>query len=391
VESLRLALGLLDQADSAMRARLLANLSVELSFTGDHEEQDRLSEQATAMARRLGDPAALVPVLALRLVTLWRADRVDERLALGDELEHLCEGFGQPQATLMAATVGCQAAMEAGDFTAAIRRLDTIDGIAAALRQPLALGYARLRQSVWAGIHGRLDDAERLADEAFEYTHMSLQPDAAAFHMGQLLSIRFHQGRLAEIIEDLEATAARYPGIVAFRTAGAMAAAELGHTDRARAGLAEIFGPGGTGLPDDLNWLVSMAFSAQASARLDDAASCARLAAELAPYGRLFVDNASTFWGSVELYRAMALACAGDRTDAIDAFSAAAAAHSRLDAPLLLAETRLEWAEALLRFGRPEDLGTAERLLAQALEVANRFGLHGLGRRARDARSACSH
>jgi class 3 adenylate cyclase/tetratricopeptide (TPR) repeat protein len=391
VESLRLALGLLDQADSAMRARLLANLSVELSFTGDHDEQDRLSDQATAMARRLGDPAALVPVLALRMVTLWRADRVHERLALGDELEHLCEGYGQPQATLMVATVGCQAAMEAGDFTAATRRLDTIDGIAAALRQPLALGYARLRQSVWAGIHGRLDDAERLADEAFEYTHMSLQPDAAAFHMGQRLSIRFHQGRLAEIIDELEATAAGYPGIVAFRTAGAMAAAELGRTDQARAGLTDIFGPGGTGLPDDLNWLVSMAFSAQASARLDDAASCASLAAQLAPYGRLFVDNASTFWGSVELYRAMALACAGDRTGAIDAFSAAAAAHARLDAPLLLAETRLEWAEALIRFGRPEDLGTAARLLGPALEVADRFGLRALGLRARDALSACPH
>jgi hypothetical protein len=87
----------------------------------------------------------------------------------------------------------------------------------------------------------------------------------------------------------------------------------------------------------------------------------------------------------------MALACAGDRTGAMDAFSAAAEAHSRLDAPLLLAETRLQWAEALLRFGRPEDLGTAERLLGQAQEVADRFGLQGLGRRARDARSACPH
>ena len=62
VDGLRAALALVGDGDSRVRAMLLANLSVELSFAGDHDEPDRLSDDATAMARRLGHPAALVPV-----------------------------------------------------------------------------------------------------------------------------------------------------------------------------------------------------------------------------------------------------------------------------------------------------------------------------------------
>jgi class 3 adenylate cyclase len=391
VEALRLALDLVPPEDSPTRARLLANLSVELAFTEDHSEQDRLSDEATAMARRLGDPAALVPVLALRLVTLWRADRVQERERLAAELEQLCEDYGQPQATLMAVTMGCQAAMEAGDFTSASRRLETIDRIAAALRQPLALGYARLRQSMWAALHGRLAESERLAEEAYEYTHMSQQPDAAAFRMGQILNIRLHQGRLGEILDELAAIGRAYPGIVAFRTAEAMAAAEVGRTDQARAALDSVFGAGGTGVTDDLNWLVTMALAAHAAARLGDRARCRWLADALEPYRDQFVDNASTCWGSVEHFRAMALCGAGDTVAARAAFEWAAAAHTRLDAPLLLAETRIEWSEMLLRTGAAEDRDLAGRLVAEALAVAERFDLRTVAERARRARAACTH
>jgi hypothetical protein len=321
-------------------------------------------------------------------VTLWRADRVREREFLADELEVLCDAYGQPQATLMAMTMGCQAAMEAGDFASASRRLETIDRIAAALRQPLALGYARVRQSMWAALHGRLSESERLADEAFEQTHMSQQPDAAAFRMGQIFNIRFHQGRLVEILDELSSVALVYPGIVAFRAAEAMAAAELGRTDRARAALDSVFGPGGTGVADDLNWLVSMALGAHAAARVGDVERCRALAGALDPYRDQFVDNASTCWGSVEHFRAMALSGAGEGVAARASFERAADAHARLDAPLLLAETRLEWAELLLRSENAGDRADAARLLRQALEVADRFDLRSVADRARSGAAA---
>jgi class 3 adenylate cyclase len=385
VAALRTALECAGTADSLVRARLLANLSMELSFTGDHREQDRLSDQAMAMARRLDDPAALVPVLSLRLVTLWRVDRVRERVALAAELEQLCRTYGPPQAVLQAATMGCQAAMEAGDFATADRHLAIIDHIAADLRQPLSLGYARLRQALRAALDGRLDESERLADEAYEYARASGQPDARAFWVGQRFYLRYQQGRLGEVTEDLAEAANAYPGIVAFRAAVAMVAAELGQFERARRALDAVFGPSGTGIPDDLNWLVTVAFSTQAAARLNDAELCGLLCEKLTPYRDQFVDNATTFWGSVERYLALALWCVGRHDDASAAIEKAAAAHARLDAPILLAMTRLDWATMLMGADQGgASTRDAAQLFGEALATAERLDLRTVARRARD-------
>ena len=219
IDMLRAALELAGSADSPTRAVLLAELSVELSFVGDHVEQDALSDEATAMAHRLGAPGPLIRVLSLRLATLWRADRVAERLDIDAELDTRCAAYGRGQPMLFAATMGCQAAMEAGDFETADERLEVVDRIAEELRHPLTVGYARLRQSIRAAVDGRLADSERLADEAYELCRASGQPDARAFWVGQRFNIRFHQGRLDEVIDDLAAVADEYPGIVAFRAA----------------------------------------------------------------------------------------------------------------------------------------------------------------------------
>ena len=321
VDALRSALALIGDADIRVRAMLLANLSVELEFVGDHDEQDRLSDEATGIARRLDDPAALVPVLAMRMVTLWRADHLDERLALASELEQLCVKYGRPQATLLVAYAGNQAAMEAGDFATADRRLATIDETAAALRQPLALGYARLRQSMRAAVDGRLAESERLADEAYEYARTSGQPDASAFWVGHRFNIRFHQGRLTETAEELAGAAEEYPGIVAFRAARAMVLADLDRFDEARQALDAIFAPGGTGVPDDLNWLTTIAFATHAAAGTGDRSRCAELVGALTPYRQQFVDNGTTFNGSVERYIGLALSCLERHSEAAASFA----------------------------------------------------------------------
>ena len=384
VDALRSALTLIGGDDSRVRAMLLANLSVELEFSGDHHEQDRLSDEAAAIARRLDDPAALVPVLALRMVTLWRADRLEERLALAVELEQLCAGYGRPQATLLAAYAGNQAAMEAGDFATADRRLATIDEIAAALRQPLALGYARLRQSMRAAVDGRLDDSERLADEAYGYARASGQPDASAFWVGHRFNIRFHQGRLDEITDELATAAEDYPGIVAFRAAMAMVAADLDRPDEARRSLDKLFGPGGSGVPDDLNWLTTIAFATQAAALVGDRHRCAELLGALLPFRGQFVDNGTTFNGSVERYVALALSCLGHRQQAEAAFANASNANARLDAPILSARTALEWAEATMCSDVDDSsIRFAREKFGEALTIADRLSLATIARRAR--------
>ena len=97
----------------------------------------------------------------------------------------------------------------------------------------------------------------------------------------------------------------------------------------------------------DLNWLPAMALTAVAAARLGDADVAARLRPMLEPYRHQFVDNASTFFGSVDHFYGLCCAVVGDDSAADVAFESAIVAHTRLGSPPLLARTQLEYADAL--------------------------------------------
>ena len=105
----------------------------------------------------------------------------------------------------------------------------------------------------------------------------------------------------------------------------------------------------------------------------------------LIPYRDQFVDNATTFWGSVERYIALAASCTGRHDEARASFERAVDAHSRLNAPILLARTRLEFAETTLI----ADMSSASRSFAvdhfrAALSTAERLELRTIARRARE-------
>src|SRR5205807_993706 len=92
-ESYRLALDVFDAAiaavgieDTATRARLLANLAVELTFSHrDMERRRALSDEALSIARRAGDRETLAHVLSGRHETIWHASTLEERLANSGE------------------------------------------------------------------------------------------------------------------------------------------------------------------------------------------------------------------------------------------------------------------------------------------------------------------
>ena len=85
----RQALDVLGEGDSTARARLLANLGVELVFGAPLEERRAISDEAVAVARRLGDPATTVQVLIHRAIAILHLSTVAERLEFtGEMLDH---------------------------------------------------------------------------------------------------------------------------------------------------------------------------------------------------------------------------------------------------------------------------------------------------------------
>jgi class 3 adenylate cyclase len=374
VAALRRTLDLLGPGRTAQRARVLAALSAELPFDDDPSAAERASDEALEIARELADPATIVTVVGLRLVALWRPDKVSERLRLGAELDAIREQAGTQRSGQFLTTMAlyCQAAMEGGELDLADRLLSWVEETAAQLRQPTSVGYAKLRLASRACIAGRLEEAEVLARDAYQLSVEAGQRDAEAFYAGNLFNIRLHQGRLGEVAKTVERCAERFPGIRAFGWAVAVCAAETGDLEQCRAKFEDL-APDLDSIRFDLNWLPAMAMAANAAAELRDEARCAHIRRLLLPYRHLFVDNASAFFGSVEHYIGMLSAVLGDWPTVDDAFAAALAAHEALQSPPLLARTQVEYARALsLRETTP-----VEQVVSLSRAASASAGRHG--------------
>ena len=381
---------------------LQANLAAELPFSRSDRHLE-LSSDALARARvlvaDLADDApdeerrlahtTLARVLNLHIVCLWRPDRIDERLELGSELLELSRSLYRPSLVLQAATSYFQAVMEAGQFDKARELLETIERTASELRQPLTVGYARLRQANWAAVQGRLDESNAFAEAAFEPSQETDQPDAEAFFAGQQFLIMLHRGQLPEVVESMQVMADRYRAIAAFQAGLAFGWVEA--RDRRRA--AEVLRSLMERLEDvtfDLNWLVAMCLSAYPAWFLKDQQASTRLLDKLAPYGHRYVDIASGFYGSVGHYQALLLDGLGRWTEADQAFAEAVAAHHGIPSPPWEARTLLDWGSCLVRRGGA-DAETASAKFDRAATIADRAGLASLAVRIERTRRSGHH
>jgi Asp-tRNA(Asn)/Glu-tRNA(Gln) amidotransferase A subunit family amidase len=79
--------------------------------------------------------------------------------------------------------------------------------------------------------------------------------------------------------------------------------------------------------------------------------------------------------GTVSYYLALLATTIGDWPQAEAHFTTAAATHARIDAPIWLARTRMEYARMLLLRSQPGDTDRARELLSQALATAQDLGL----------------
>ena len=196
VAVLEAALAVTDQADAAIRARLLATLGIALVF-GSERDPEPLVDEALALARRLDDPATLAHVLRARWLTTRTLDPGGVRAAAETaELLTVAEELGDPAIRCEAYYSEARSAMARGDVAAFDRYLDLGEQLTQELGQPVLRWrntWLRMGQHLLAG---RLDAAEQVALEGRELGEMSGQPNAATYLTLQLFHIRFEQGRL---------------------------------------------------------------------------------------------------------------------------------------------------------------------------------------------------
>jgi class 3 adenylate cyclase len=243
-----------DATDSPIRARLLATLGMELTWSGRRRRLE-LSGEALKLARRLGDPATLAQVLLARFYACAAPDTQAERLANTAELLALAEELGDDAARSRALALRFRVAMESADVAEADRCLEANQRLAADLGQPTLRWFVELQRTAQSLVAGRLEEAERLAQDALELGQSSGQPEALSFFVWQQAAIRFEQGRLGEALDPIRQAATDYPGVSTAKSLLALAYAELDRIDQARAVYEELATSEFTHLPVDAVWL----------------------------------------------------------------------------------------------------------------------------------------
>jgi tetratricopeptide (TPR) repeat protein len=379
VRLLEEALEALGAGDGVLRARALARLARALVFTPDIPRRAALSEQAVAMARRVGDPATLAAVLYDRHLAVWGPDNPADRLAIAGEVVELAERCGDRALALQGRGLRTADLLELGDQPALRAEIEAYERAATQLRQLHYLWHVPLLRATQALLAGRFDEAERLAGEGLAVGQRAHDQAVGVYVPVVVAVVRWLQGRLPELEGAVRELVARYPAVPAWRGALVLALALGGREDEARAELDVLAARDLADLPRDQQWLCNLALLAMACRRLGDRRRAAVVyelllpcAGRLVPTTRLAVGCL----GTVSHYLGVLAATMGRWDAAAAHLEQAVQDNTRAGAVAFLALSRHEHAHALRARGAPGDRELAAEQLREATATARALGLH---------------
>jgi tetratricopeptide (TPR) repeat protein len=375
-------LHVLGEADSAERTRILARLTLELSYAGTSTaRRATLSQHAVAMARRIGDPTALAAALHTRLLDLWGPGALQERLATTTEMIQLAEATGDRERHMRGRVERLADLLELGEMRVVDLELAAYLSLAQTLRQPRYLWYGQLMCTTRALMEGQFAEGERLAQQAL-HLGQRVQPETAVHYLSvQLFWLYREQGRLQALLPSVQRLVTQYPAVPAWRSALATMYCDLGQAEAARSEFVRLAAQDFRDLPYTNSWLMSIALLAEVCAFLSDRSHAVTLYDLLLPYA---THNAVIGGDAVGCYGAVArllglLATTLQRWEpAVQHFEAALRMHQRMGARPFVARTQYAYAAMLVARNAPGDAAQAQALLAMARTTAEELQMQGL-------------
>ena len=161
--------------------------------------------------------------------------------------------------------------LEAGrveDARTAHRKLNTL---AAALHQPLYNHFAVGWEVVWAQMAGRVEDAQRLAREAFEYGVRAQARDAETIFTAQNLILARREEGLSDHVATIAGYVERNPALSAWAAILPMAHLMAGDVPAGVAQFRALAQDEFAAIPRDMFWFTAIALLGETSALLRDA------------------------------------------------------------------------------------------------------------------------
>ena len=385
VALLREALEQTAHQDPKRRALLLARLALALYWSDTFDERATICREAQALADAVKSDDVRAAVATANTFALLRPSNLDERRALSEQAIELCQRAGDHDGLLMNRVLRAAMFMESADMASARFEADAFQKLAEATNQPQSLWIVQAQQACRLLLDGRLDAVEQLAGACL-VTGQRVRDHNALLTFGvHLTLVRIEQSRVAEVLEVVRDFAARYPRIVAWRAVYAYSLLRAGQ----RAACAteyESLKRSGFALPDDLNWMVSMAYLSEMCHALGDAAGARILYERFLPFAtRLVVIGYAGIacLGSVERYLALLAATLGRNEHVPSHFERALAVNRGASAVLPLLYTLCDYAAWLSATGSS---ATARQYLDEATPLIDERNLIAL--RARCASSS---
>jgi DNA-binding NarL/FixJ family response regulator len=381
VRLLEEALQALPEADSALRARVLAGLGTALSITGRPERAAAVAQESIAMARRLNDPPTLGAVLYLSLHAFQRQpEKIMERLAYTREIIRLAEETGDRELAVEGSGWNIFELIKLGDIQALDVQLATHTRLAQEVQQSHYIYRSVWYQTMRALLAGRFTEGERLAQQALVIGQRLHAEGVEGIFGMQMVTLCREQGRLHELAPVVRHFVRQHGAASSWRPGLALIYSELGREREARAAFEDLAAHDFADLPQDSLWLTCVAYLAEVCAFLHDAPRAARLYQLLLPYKRqtIVAGAAHVCYGAASHYLGMLAATMERWEEAAQHFEAALAMHTRMGARPWLAHTQHEYAKMLLARNQPGDREETTALLNEALATARELGMHAL-------------
>jgi DNA-binding SARP family transcriptional activator len=372
VELLEEALSGIDPEDSALRVRLLGQLSAALYNATSDDRRDALSSEAVEIARRMDDPDALAHALCSRCLALWSTHHVHERLELAAAVLERGERLNSWALRLFGHHHLFVARLELGQVTEALSQLEAFERVAQKLRQPIYLWQATLFRTLQSLLRGAFQQAEEQAVAALELGQRAQDPDALKLFATQIGLVRLEQGRLAEIEPFVHMFLDQEDPDPNWLPVRGFIACVLGRTAEGRREFERIVVEDGLrSLPRNFVWLAHLTLLAETAAMLDHGEGAAILYRLMLPYADRNVLAADLHCqGSAARYLGILATVMGRLDEAERWLLQALAMNRRIGASPWVGHTLADLAAVLVKRGRAGDLAAAGRHLEDASAIA---------------------